>query len=593
MVAAGLLFFAFISLALARPTGFDELHVHERRSSVPDGFKYLGKADPNATLKLRIALAQSNPAGLEAALYGVSTPGSKNYRQHLSKAEVQALVAPKPESVKAVRTWLSNNNVAATQASPAGDWLSIEVPVSKASTLLGTQFGEYAHERSNTSMIRTLAYSVPASVKGHLDVIFPVTSFIEPRISPASAQVIHSIHARSSDEKEKRTVAKSTSRKTAPTVVAAVDGSCKTVITPKCLQSIYNIPSAPASSNSSSIIVASFAGEAATSQDLQMFLTQFRPDVKKKVSSQSIFAVKSLDGGATDFSSGTTEASLDIQYTVGVATNVPTTFVSVGSNTTDGIAGFLDIINNLLAQDEVPSVLTTSFGFNEKDIPSGVGRNLCNAYAQLGARGTTVLFGSGDGGVSGIQSTQGCNTFVPTFPSTCPFVTSVGGTRGVGPEVAVSFSSGGFSNLFPRPQYQDKAVTAYLKKLGKTNSGLFNSSGRAFPDIAAQAQGFQVVRNGEVIPVAGTSAASPTVASLVALLNDAILNDGGKPMGFLNPFLYSTGTRALTDVTQGNNPGCGTSGFPATSGWDAVTGLGTPDFAKLLNTAKKNVLGGQ
>ncbi|KAI0644613.1 family S53 protease-like protein [Trametes meyenii] len=577
MVAAGLLFFASLSLALARPTGIDELHVHERRSNVPYGFRYIGKADPNATLNLRIALAQSNPAGLEAALYDVSTPGSKNYRQHLSKAEVQALVTPKPESVKAVTTWLSKNNVATAQASPAGDWLSIEVPVSKASALLGTQFGEYAHEKSNTTVIRTLAYSVPASVKGHLDVIFPATSYV---------------NSHNSDEKAKRANTKSsssqTSLKAAPTALAAVDDSCKTEITPKCLQSIYNIPSAPTFSNSSDIVVASFAGEAATSQDLQTFLAQFRPDIKKKALSQSTFSVKSLDGGATNFSSGTTEASLDIQYTAGVATNVPTTFISVGSNTTDGIAGFLDIINSLLAQDEVPSVLTTSFGFNEKDIPAGVGRNLCNAYAQLGARGTTVLFGSGDGGVSGIQSTQGCSAFVPTFPSTCPFVTSVGGTRGFGPEVAVSFSSGGFSNLFPRPQYQDKAVTTYLKKLGKTNNGLFNASGRAFPDIAAQAQGFQVVRNGEVIPVAGTSAASPTVASLVALLNDAILKDGGKPVGFLNPFLYSTGISALTDVTQGNNPGCGTNGFPAASGWDAVTGLGTPDFTKLLNTIKKN-----
>ena len=57
---------------------------------------------------------------------------------------------------------------------------------------------------------------------------------------------------------------------------------------------------------------------------------------------------------------------MDIQYTVGVATNVPTTFISVGDNTQDGdLSGFLDIINFLLAQDEPPLVLTTSFGFNE------------------------------------------------------------------------------------------------------------------------------------------------------------------------------------------------------------------------------------
>ena len=57
---------------------------------------------------------------------------------------------------------------------------------------------------------------------------------------------------------------------------------------------------------------------------------------------------------------------MDIQYTVGVATNVPTTFISVGDNTQDGdLSGFLDIINSLLAEDNPPLVLTTSFGFNE------------------------------------------------------------------------------------------------------------------------------------------------------------------------------------------------------------------------------------
>lgn len=88
MVAAGLLFFALFAVTLGRPTARDELHVHERRSDVPSGFKYLGKADTSALLSLRIAVAQGDPAGLEAALYDVSTPGSKNYRQHLSKAEV-------------------------------------------------------------------------------------------------------------------------------------------------------------------------------------------------------------------------------------------------------------------------------------------------------------------------------------------------------------------------------------------------------------------------------------------------------------------------------------------------------------------------
>lgn len=91
MVAAGLFFFAFFAVALARPTTNDEFHVHERRADVPKGFAYRGQASPDATLDLRIALVQNNPAGLEAALYDVSTPGSSNYRKHLSKAQVRRL----------------------------------------------------------------------------------------------------------------------------------------------------------------------------------------------------------------------------------------------------------------------------------------------------------------------------------------------------------------------------------------------------------------------------------------------------------------------------------------------------------------------
>ena len=90
MVAAGLLFFTFFAVALARPTTTDlDFHVHERRADVPKGFAYRGRASPNTTLDLRIALVQSNRTGLETALYDVSTPGSSNYRKHLSKSQVR------------------------------------------------------------------------------------------------------------------------------------------------------------------------------------------------------------------------------------------------------------------------------------------------------------------------------------------------------------------------------------------------------------------------------------------------------------------------------------------------------------------------
>jgi tripeptidyl-peptidase-1 len=116
---------------------------------------------------------------------------------------------------------------------------------------------------------------------------------------------------------------------------------------------------------------------------------------------------------------------------------------------------------------------------------------------------------------------------------------------------------------------------------------VFNSTGRALPDISIQATDYVVFNNGKTYPaVAGTSASTPVFSGMVALLNEARRAAGKSPLGFINPLLYSLASGAsFTDVTSGSNPGCGTKGFPATQGWDAVTGLGTPVYPKLLEAA--------
>lgn len=148
-------------------------------------------------------------------------------------------------------------------------------------------------------------------------------------------------------------------------------------------------------------------------------------------------------------------------------------------------------------------------------------------------------------------------------------MTSVGATAGV-PETAATFTAGGFSDVFARPSYQDSAVSSYLSDLGSINSGLFNTSGRGFPDVAAQGQNLEIIWTGVAGLVSGTSCSSPIFASVIALLNDRLIAAGKSPLGFLNPFLYSTGASAFNDITSGNNPGCNTTGFSATTGWDPV-----------------------
>lgn len=84
---------------------------------------------------------------------------------------------------------------------------------------------------------------------------------------------------------------------------------------------------------------------------------------------------------------------------------------------------------------------------------------------------------------------------------------------------------------------------------------------KGIPDVSAQSDFFRIFFEGEPGLVGGTSASSPTFAGFVSLLNDVRLSNRLPPLGFLNPFLYSTGQGGLTDITVGNNPGCGTEGF--------------------------------
>lgn len=159
-------------------------------------------------------------------------------------------------------------------------------------------------------------------------------------------------------------------------------------------------------------------------------------------------------------------------------------------------------------------------------------------------------------------------------------MTSVGGTQGLTPETSAGLSSGGFSAIFPRPPYQANAVENYLNTINPLYAGLFNPNGRAFPDVAAQAINIQIVNGGPFQIAGGTSAASPIFASVIALLNDRLFSAGKSQLGFLNPLLYAN-PGVLHDISSGSNPGCGTPGFPSIIGWDAVTGLGTPNFLAL------------
>jgi len=153
--------------------------VHERLETIPSRFVHNGAAPPTQVLYLRLALVQSDRAGLEDALMAVSTPGDAQYGQFLSKEEVEAFVAPSQETSDAVTRFLSDNGLTASKVTPAGDWLSINVTVVQANELFAAQFDSFIDNSTGETTVRTLEYSIPTDLKGHLDFVHPTIACVQ------------------------------------------------------------------------------------------------------------------------------------------------------------------------------------------------------------------------------------------------------------------------------------------------------------------------------------------------------------------------------------------------------------------------------
>jgi tripeptidyl-peptidase-1 len=204
------------------------------------------------------------------------------------------------------------------------------------------------------------------------------------------------------------------------------------------------------------------------------------------------------------------------------------------------------------------NVISASYGEAEHDLPFDYTARQCNEFLKLGLQGVSVSFASGDFGVAsapGDDSSNGClgpegKIFNPQYPSNCPYVTSVGGTQiyadqtvldpesvmqvNLGGAAANFSSSGGFSNYFPQPSYQQAAVAQYFARHNpsysyysefqvnlNTTKGLYNRIGRGYPDVASNGAYMPAYVNGELGQWFGTSLASPTFASILTLVSSS------------------------------------------------------------------------
>ena len=313
------------------------------------------------------------------------------------------------------------------------------------------------------------------------------------------------------------------------------------------------------------------------------------------------------------------EVALDVEWAHTVAPGANILLVTTPTAETLGVQGFPQMMaaERFVIDHHLGSVITQSFGAAEESFGSFQSLlNLRDAFQAAQAAGITVLASSGDFGTANIKKEPVKNPTTLPFPTVIwpasdPLVTAVGGTylctdptTGLGVdnthppvncqnqanrEVGWIASGGGFSHVFGVPQFQTGTVPG-------------GSTGRGVPDVGYQASartGVLVFETDEPggggwFVVGGTSSGSPQWAGIVAIADQV----NGGPLGYINPALYRIGADPrryasdFFDVTTGNNQLDPTiPGFAATKGWDAVTGLGTPNAANLVPDLVKAVHG--
>ncbi|KAG8678870.1 hypothetical protein FRC08_017416 [Ceratobasidium sp. 394] len=365
--------------------------------------------------------------------------------------------------------------------------------------MLNTRYNVYRHTSGN-HIVRTESYALPRWLDDHVDLVQPTTFFGKihergPRLGKRASTLF--VEDAVSIETE-----------------AASD--CNSTITPVCLKSLYKTEGyTPTATDKNSLGITGYLEQYASRSDLQTFYQKYVPNAVG-----STFSVVLINGGQNIETTPGGEANLDVQYGGAISSPIPNIFYSTGgrapyipdSNTAAPTnEPFLEWMNFMLAQQTLPFTISTSYGDDEQTVPRDYAIRVCNMFAQLGARGVSLLFASGDGGVgegecltdSGVLPEK---RFVPTFPATCPFVTSVGATYAVSPEIGAPFSQGGFSDYFEIPDYQRDAVDGFKASLGETYKGMYNETGRGFPDVSAQGKNYQIILKGLSTPVSGTSA---------------------------------------------------------------------------------------
>ena len=512
----------------------------------PKSAKLIGKINVDERIEVTIRLRRKPGAG-------EPKPG----KEALSREEFRANYGADPADQEKIELFAHEHGLDVVQSSIAQRSVRLSGTIAEMQAAFGTNLKSFQAGKVKFRG-RTGALSIPKQLDGIIEAVFGLDN--RPHVRP-----------------QFHFVEKSQARG-----IRAAGVASPKPMTPIEVSKLYNFP--PNLDGSGQCIAILEFGGGYRAKDLATYFKSL--GVKQpKVSAVSVLGGHNDPNGPSKDANG--EVMLDIEVAGAVASGAKIV-VYFAPNTDDGFIGAL----NAAIHDNVrkPSVISISWGGAESGSTQQSLLDYNSACADAAAMGITITCAAGDHGAA--DDEQPPNKRVNAdFPASSPNVLACGGTQLIGQGGMIQSETvwndrdgwatgGGVSEIFGLPTYQQTAgIPNSLNPGGKI--------GRGVPDVAGNADsqtGYITRVDGKDTIIGGTSAVAPLWAGLVAVLNQGLK----KPVGFLNPKIYTltANSGAFRDITAGDNVVPPAPGYSAQNGWDACTGLGSPNGVQLLNALK-------
>ncbi|MEO8970568.1 MAG: S53 family peptidase [Ktedonobacteraceae bacterium] len=523
------------------PQGYERLSGSERQP-LPNS-RLVGPVDPNESVEVTVYLRTPSTSNLVNTI----NEQVQQHGRHLSREEYAANHSASPDDIAKVVDFAGKNDLTVVEKDPVGRKVVLAGTAAAMSAAFATELQRYEHP-NGTYRGRTGPIHVPSELDQVIVGVFGLDN--RPQAQP---------HLQLLDKM----------------MIANTANAANVSYTPVQVAQLYDFPTGTADNGRGECIALIELGGGYKNKDLHTYFQKLNIPMPK-VTSVSVDRGHNHPAGTVDSADG--EVDLDIEVAGAIA---PGAHIAVyfAPNTDQG---FLDAVTNAVHDTtHNPSVISISWGSAEANWTAQAMQAMDAAFQAAAAIGVTVCVAAGDNGSSdGV--TDGLAHV--DFPASSPYALACGGTRletanNSAPTETVwndgtnSATGGGISDVFDLPTWQANA-----KVPPSVNAN--HRVGRGLPDVAGNADpqtGYSVYVDGQSAVFGGTSAVAPLWAGLIALINQ----QRGLSVGYLNPILYQNYAQlvqanALRDVTSGNN-----GAYSAGPGWDACSGVGSPDGSKL------------